>query len=586
MTKYDKIFTERVDACDTELFIVLAILYYVVTIGLIVGVLVFLSNRDKKKYREEINNLERNKNLIISASLISELNKVEPLIQDSELKDTLEEWKEKFETIKNEDVARITDHLLEAEDIFLQKDYKTLRKKLSDIELDIYYIKTKANFLLDEIKEITLSEEKNRETITKLKASYREILSKYQNHKKDYTLVSSPLELQFENVDKLFSAFEVAMDKKSYQEVSKIVKAIDDIIGNLKLVIEEAPGIIMLGKNIIPKKISEITAISKKMEKDGYQLDYLNIPYNVTESSKKITDIFQRLNVLNIEDSTFELKTMLDYFDSIYNDFDKERLARKIYQDFTRTILLKITKLTKINQQLIKKLRDIKYSYDLNDEDVEIVFELKKELEEERKEYDDIIEKGRNKESAYSHLGKKMEILNLRVLKTEEKLDVALRTFGSLKEDEIRAREQLVEMKSILNQAKSHMKTFKLPVIPDVYFVELGEATEAIQNMVLELEKTPISIKVLNTRVDTARDLVLKMYNTTKETIKTAKMAETAIVYGNRYRPVNRDVEIGLTKAENSFFHGEFKNSLEQAIHAINIIEPGIYKKLMDEYQG
>ena len=322
------------------------------------------------------------------------------------------------------------------------------------------------------------------------------------------------------------------------------------------------------------------------MEKDGYQLDYLNIPYNVTESSKKITDIFQRLNVLNIEDSTFELKTMLDYFDSIYNDFDKERLARKIYQDFTRTILLKITKLTKINQQLIKKLRDIKYSYDLNDEDVEIVFELKKELEEERKEYDDIIEKGRNKESAYSHLGKKMEILNLRVLKTEEKLDVALRTFGSLKEDEIRAREQLVEMKSILNQAKSHMKTFKLPVIPDVYFVELGEATEAIQNMVLELEKTPISIKVLNTRVDTARDLVLKMYNTTKETIKTAKMAETAIVYGNRYRPVNRDVEIGLTKAENSFFHGEFKNSLEQAIHAINIIEPGIYKKLMDEYQG
>ena len=104
--------------------------------------------------------------------------------------------------------------------------------------------------------------------------------------------------------------------------------------------------------------------------------------------------------------------------------------------------------------------------------------------------------------------------------------------------------------------------------------------------MVQELEKTPISIKVLNTRVDTARDLVLKVYNTTKETVKTAKMAETAIVYGNRYRPINTEVDIGLSKAEKLFFQGKFKNALETAIHAINIIEPGIYKKLMDEYQN
>ena len=104
--------------------------------------------------------------------------------------------------------------------------------------------------------------------------------------------------------------------------------------------------------------------------------------------------------------------------------------------------------------------------------------------------------------------------------------------------------------------------------------------------MVKELDKRPISIKTLNMRVDTARDLVLKVYNTTNETVKTAKMAETAIVYGNRYRPVNRDVDFGLTKAENAFYKGNFKVSLENAINAINIVEPGIHKRLIDEYQG
>ncbi len=571
---------------STDLFVILGIATYLLSIVTIGVVLYLMSSREKKKYRKQLDELERDKNLIVSANLMAEFNKVEPLVQGSDMQDSLSLWKKRFQTIKDTDVNRITDALLEAEELFTEKKYKELSAKLSDIELDIYYVKTKATFLLDEIKEITLSEEKNRETITKLKANYRAILTKYHEHKNDYTLVTSPLELQFENVDKLFSAFEVAMEKKAYQEVSKIVKAIDDLTGNLKLVIEEAPTIIALGKNIIPKKITEITSIAKKMEKDGYNLDYLNLPYNVTESSKKITDIFQRLNVLNIEDSIFELKTMSDYFDSIYNDFDKEKIARKIYNEFLRSILLKVTKLIKINDRLLRKLDDIKYSYDLEDEDVEIVFKIQEELADERSDYDDIIESQRSKKTSYSHLGKEMELLNVRVSKTEEKLDVALRTFGSLKEDELRAREQLDEMKDILNKAKSEMKSYKLPIIPDHYFVELAEATEAIANMVAELEKTPISIKVLNTRVDTARDLVLKVYNTTRETIKTAKMAETAIVYGNRYRTVNQEVDIGLMKAEKAFYKGNFKGSLESAIHAINVIEPGIYQKLIEEYQN
>ena len=391
---------------SVELIIILGILYYIITVVVIIVILNALNNRDKKNYRRELDELEKHKNLIISATLIAELKKVEPLIDNSNMKDTLTKWRERYESLKNEDVARITDSLIEAEDLYEEKKYKELAKKIPEIELDIYFVNTKANFLLEEIKEITLSEERNRETITKLKTSYREILSKYQKDKKEYTVVSQPLELQFERVDKLFSAFEVAMENKSYQEVGKIVKALDDLIGNLKLVIEEAPSIIMLGKNIIPKKITDIGNISKKMESDGYNLDYLNIPYNITESSKKITDIFQRLNVLNIEDSLFELKTMLDYFDSIYNEFDKEKISKKIYSDYIRTVLVKITKLTKINDTLLKKLKDIKYSYDLNDEDVEIVFKIKEELASERGEYDDIVESGRAHEVSYSHLGK------------------------------------------------------------------------------------------------------------------------------------------------------------------------------------
>ena len=103
--------------------------------------------------------------------------------------------------------------------------------------------------------------------------------------------------------------------------------------------------------------------------------------------------------------------------------------------------------------------------------------------------------------------------------------------------------------------------------------------------MVIELEKQPISIKTLNLRVDTARDLVLKVFNTSLEIVKTASMAENAIVFGNRYRRVNQSINSGLTKAEREFFKGNFKSSLEYAINSINIVEPGIHKKLLDAYK-
>ena len=565
-------------------FILLGITYYIISLVIIIGVLQLISKKEKQKYAREIKNLERDKNLIISASILSELNKVEPLVNNSETKEIFESWQHRFKIIKDEEVPKITDALLEIEDLFHEKKYKELKKRIAMIELDICYVKTKSNFLLEEIKEITLSEERNRETITKLKASYREILTKYNNNRQDFKNVASPMELQFENVDKLFAAFETAMEHNAYQEVGKIVRAIDDTIGNLKIVIEEAPSIILMGQKMIPNKIENIRRNKEKMEKEGYNLEFLNLDYNIEEANKKVSDVFQRLNVLNLEDSIFELKTILDFFESTENDFDKEKIAKKVFEEYSRTVLVKVTKLNKINNDLYKKIDDIKYSYDLTDEDVSVIENIHNKLKVIREKYESVINLHRSKKSYFTKLAKEMEIINVELTKTEEQLERALRTIGSLKEDELRAREQLDEIKEILIKSKNSIRKFKLPVVPENYYVELSEANEAINEIIKELESTPISIKVLNTRVDTARDLVFKVYNTSKETVKMASMAETAIVYGNRYRN-NKEVDNGLMKAEMYFYKGNFKSSLENAINAINIIEPGIHKRLMEEYQ-
>lgn len=571
---------------DRITFILIALLVWILTIILVIVVLNLINNKEKKKLKAEIEKLEKEKNMVISASMLSELNKVEALVNNDEMKEKLDDWKARFNDIKNTEMPKITETINDIEELFEEKNFKDLKGLVLKADFELNTLKTKASFLLEEIKDVTLSEERNRETITKLKAEYREILNTYKDYEEEYEIVKNPLELQFENIDKLFSAFETSMEQNAYTEVGKIVKAIADVIGNLKVIIEETRPIVSLGKNLIPKKEEDIKNIYDKMSKDGYNLEYLNIDYNIEEANKKIQDIFQRLNVLNVEDSLFELKTMHDYFDSLYADFDKERYSKKIYEDYSRSILIKATKLEKVNNELYKKIGDIKYSYDLTDDEVNVIAEIKKEIMDIRASYDKVVDIARSKTLAYSKLAREMEIINSKLVRTEEKLNGALKTLGSLKEDELRAREQLDEIKRILSQTKEKIRSYKLPTIPKNYYVEISEAMEAINELVKELDKRPISIKILNLRVDTARDLVLKVYNTVNETVKTAKMAETAIVYGNRYRVTNKEVDFGLSKAESAFLKGNFKSSLENAISAINIVEPGIHKKLLEESQN
>ncbi len=561
----------------------LCITYILLTITIMIVVFILMRSHNKKRYGEILDTLEREKNLILNANILSELSKVESMINSKDIENKYKEWKRRFDEIKSVDIPNLTDHLILIEDLFTTKKYKEIEPTLAKVELSIYHVKTKANYLLEEIKNLTLSEERNRETVTKLKGKYRNIINTYRENEENYRLIKKPIELQFETIDKLFSAFEIAMEKNSFSEVAKIIKALDDSINNLDIVIDEAPEIILLGARLVPKKMSDIGSLYGKMLKEGYNLDYLAIENNITEAEKKIADIFDRLNVLNLEDSSLELKTISTYFDSIYNDFDRERLAKKDFTELGNSIAAKTKKLYKIASNLNSKIGDIKRDYQIQDDSLRGLNILEVTIKGIMEDYDVIIENARSRNYAFSKLDRELQMLNSRLIKVENNLDSILRMINGYREDENRAKDQLEEIKTLLDQSKEKINSYKLPIIPKRYYVELSEATEAINDMIKELEKKPMVVDVLNTRVDTARDLTLKLYKTTNETVKTASMSEHAIVYGNRYRSTNPRVNQGLNKAEALFFKGNFKESLEDALNAINIVEPGIHGRLLKE---
>ena len=560
----------------------------VVLICLIIVIicLSFIRKKEQKRYIDVANKLEVSKNQITSTPVLLELSKIEPLIKNDLMEDKYNKWNDRFISIKENKISKIDDLLIDLDLYIENRKYKDCNVSIAKAEMEIYKAKESADHLLDEIKEITLSEEKYRSIVTKLKTKYRKTNREYQKHKNMYDDMQEAIELQLENIEKNFLDFEKVMDKNEYSEVVKVVKALDTMIDHISIVVEETPDILLMANQLIPKRIKEIKDTAKEMTDNSYPIEYLNIDYNIKESEKNIKKILDKVKLLNLEDCMFELKTILDYLDSLFVDFEKERLSRKVYDEIESSFSKKLTKTNKVVDDIYGELNDIKNMYDLNEEDIKTIHDVKKNLVIINDDYKNMVGKVETLSVPYSLVHKDVENLTDRLKKLEEDLDIALKSLGNMHDDEERAREQLEEIEDFLQESKNKMREFKLPVITDNYFIQLKEANEAIEEVIKELEKKPIVIKTLNTRVDTARDLVLKLYNTTNEMIKTAILAEKSIVYANRYKPYYDEVEEGLNEAEDYFYKGKYKEALDTVLKTCSLVDENIYRKLLAVYDN
>ena len=554
---------------------------WVMAFVIVIVILHFIRRCETKYYKDKIKNLETQRNVVASTPVLLELTKVEPIIKNDRMEEKYNKWQDDFIKLKENRLTLIDDMLIDL-DIFIDKrDYKSCYYRMAKVEMEIYKVKEAADHILGEIKDITLSEEKYRSIVTKLKTKYRVLNKEFQDHKTMYEEMADSISLQLENIEKRFLDFEKVMENNDYNEVSHIVKALDAMIEHMEIIVNEVPDVLLMAKKVIPNRIKEIKMTYDDMLKQEFPLDYLNIDYNLEEIDKNIEVILEKVRVLNLEGCMFDLKTMLEYLDSLFIDFEKERLSRKVYEEVENDFSKKIEKTNKLVSDIYAQLDDIKQLYDLKEEDIETIHNVNKQLVIINDDYKNVVNKVEAKSSPYSIVNKEMEDLTVRLKNLEIDLDKSLKSLGNMYDDEVRAREQLDEIQMFLKQCKTKMRSYKLPIITDNYFVQLSEANEAILEVIKELEKKPIAISVLNTRVDTARDLVLKLYNTTNDMIRTAQCAEIAIVYGNRYRVYN-EVDAGLNEARSKFYLGDYKKALDIAIKSISIIDSDITNKLFN----
>ena len=294
--------------------------------------------------------------------------------------------------------------LIEADFLIDKGKYKEVYEYFANIEIRIYEIKTRVKKILSEIKEISSSEEKNRDTVIKLKGIYRNLKSRFEKTEADYEETAKTIRLQFETIEKRFQEFEIVMDKKDYEEAIYVVKGLTEMLDHMTIVINEIPEIMLMGKSLIPKRTEDVSEEYIKLTREGYYLDYLNVEYNIIETEKKVSVIFDKVRVLNLEDVSFELKTILEYFDSLFNDFETEKLTRKYFEEGIVNINKKLKKTDKVLRLFIDKIPQMSKDFNIDENLSESADMFKTELDKIINDYNLLENFNQNHMSPYSKL--------------------------------------------------------------------------------------------------------------------------------------------------------------------------------------
>ena len=149
--------------------------FVVVFILFVIFLIILLKKKRVINLQKQVQELERQRNLIVSTPIASELAKIEVIVKNEKLESKYEEWKERYRVIKENRFQVITDMLLEIDGLIDANDIKSAKQKIMELEMEIYKLRVSTDNLLDEIREVTMSEERNRAIVTKLKSKFRDL---------------------------------------------------------------------------------------------------------------------------------------------------------------------------------------------------------------------------------------------------------------------------------------------------------------------------------------------------------------------------------------------------------------------------
>lgn len=558
-----------------------------VQIALVVLIVLFLviliiKRMNLHQLKQKMQAVEKRYNNVKSVPLPFKLNKAVALARvNPEILENVNDFKNNFEEIQ-ENFKSIVHVLAETEDVLVIGKSKHAKLNLQDLNQMLNQIEKQVDQLNSRLDSILEEENQQRGQITELKEMFRQAKTDLTARSVQLSPSLPALESRLGEIEKAFTSFEEWMYASEFGKAKEKMEEIQITLDELRHWIDELPELIGLANGVIPKQIDEIAELTKRLNAKQVYTRHLEVENNlalIQETTQQDQISLSRCQVTAVQEHLRENQKRLA---QLLTSLQKEETAKEDVSKHIELLGSGLTEIKNMHGQLTEHLKKDAGRFgweNLND----LLIEKQKSiglLEASLLQSTKVVEE--NSMPSSSLMLKLKESLQ-DVHNAKNDLSHAFERLSSARNDEDRAKKQLLKLHLIMNEIQVKIRKFKLPVISETYEGDLRKSYQYVNSIAKLLEESPLDIQLLNATVNDAIDHIYKLYNNVNNLVGTVEMIENTIVYGNKYRSQDAELDTQLTRAELLFRNGDYTQAIKVAIAAVEAVQPKHFEGLIKE---
>ena len=564
---------------------ILSDLRVIIAIAILVVLLLiwFIVQKIKgNQYKKQLQELEVRYNAIKSVPLSFKLNKAVAISRvDPDAMQKVAKTKDDFDKAEA-NLKQISQTLADAEDEILVGKLSKARNDLNDLRTSISLGEQQVNALDKFLDEILEKETAQRQEVTELKNSFRELKAEANTKSSQLSYVWPTVQSNFSDIEKMFSAFEEWMYASDFGKASAELSNIKSSMGRLTETVHNLPTLLQDARGVVPK-MAEVLHQDYSTNRDrGVYLKHLEVEKNlsaITGNLKKDLENLKACDPTGVADHLADYKKRIAQMDAaVKKESDSFDQLQQLQQETTKLFTEASANASYVQDQYEKM--SVRFGLEGLDEEIAAGKESLEKITKDKPDLDEMLTSGKYPSSEllirFQELGQNLTETNNAFREMKTKID-------SASGDEDRAKKQLVKLQVIMNQMQVSIRKYKLPSISAQYEEDMSRANNYIHSLEGLIGETPLNVQLLNTTLKEAIDFIYKLYNNVNNVVGAVVMFENTIVFGNRYRSTYADIDSELTRSELCFRNGEYTKALTTAIATIEKIHPGNYEKMVKE---
>lgn len=555
------------------------ILLILVVIAAVAGAVIF-----NKYYNHQIAHLDALSEQLNDITVQEDIKRLEKMELAGKSLETFDESKKVYLEVANHQIDTLHKLLEEAATSNAKYALFKARKLIKEAQALYQDAQEKVDKSKTTFEELLESNKDNQIQFAALNKDYQKQRKHVLADSFNYEIALEQLENELQSIESQFESVKNLSAQGDHVEAKRVLNQLSKDLENLKTQLPEIKKYDEELKTTFPSQLDEITRTYKKMKKDKYTINEIDVLETVKNLRSRIEKCQEDLSKLELETVKKGAASISRQIDDLYNILTKEFKARPFVDKNQDKLVKLLSHMSAKASKLVAKLEHIDESYELNHGELQEAKELESRVSHLNVQFGSDTQKIADGEGVYSVIENKW----LNMLQELEKIDNRINSLshdvdGLFDAEEI-ANQSIDGFKQDVSLVYRRVERRQLPGKPESFVQMYTLVVNEISKTSKELNQVRINLEKISHELIQIQEDIDRLTKEADEIISSADLVELTMQYSNKYLNSN-DIKRARKEAydlyQNKF---EYKEALDIIATALEKAEPGAYQRIEKEY--